>query len=306
MSDDQLLAQIVENLIERRSEGVYWDFKEKHHSSDARGDLVHDVLCLANADHDGPRFLVFGVRDSDYSVCSIDASEEKKDSGGHRGTLSRYCRQVLPVEIFRHSIFKRSKSTEGMSMVLVIEDEPKKPYYLAESYRNVKAHHIYTRVCDTNTPITHAAQPHEIERMWRERFGLDARALARAKMCLGDSDRWSERDEDGFVFCHHDVLPEFTLRAADVHESMGYTQEWTRGEVRTDSNYAGCYELRYHQTILKTIHYVGFDDRKKNMVAPDWSPVGQREVLLLRSRQYRVRGPTILDCAARSGRTQED
>lgn len=49
--------------------------------------------------------------------------------------------------------------------VLVIEDESKKPYYLVERIGEVRPHHVYTRVCDTNTPIDAAAQPHEIERM---------------------------------------------------------------------------------------------------------------------------------------------
>ena len=56
---------------------------------------------------------------------------------------------------------------------------------------------------------------------------------------------------------------------------MDCDQEWTRGEVRTDDNYAGWYELRYHQTVLRQVHYVGFDNRKKSMVAPDWKPIGK-------------------------------
>ena len=71
MIADHTLAQIVRGLIGRRSEGVYWDFKLKHHSN--KGDLIHDVLCLANAEHDGPCFLVFGVEDGGALVQSIEA-----------------------------------------------------------------------------------------------------------------------------------------------------------------------------------------------------------------------------------------
>ena len=274
MLNDRSLAQIVKDLIVRRSEGVYWDFKERHHASGARGDLIHDVLCLANADHEGPRFLVFGVKDSDYSVCSIDASEGRRTqadiAGLFRDNADKFFQSRFPT-FHLHEV----EVDGGLVDVLVIEDELKKPYYLVENIQGVKAHHIYTRVCDTNTPKPRAAQPDEIERMWRERFGLDATALQRAKICLGEPDRWSESYEDGFIFCHHDVYPEFTLRAAEAHDLMGCNQEWTRGEIRTDNNYAGCYELRCHQTTLKKVHYVGFDDGKKVMVAPDWSPVGR-------------------------------
>ena len=274
MFDDRSLAEIVNDLIGRRSEGVYWDFKEKHHASGARADFIHDVLCLANAGHDGPRFLVFGVRDSDYSVCSIEESEGRRTqadiAGLFRDNADKFFQSRFPT-FHLHEV----EVDGGLVDVLVIEDEPKKPYYLVESIRDVKAHHIYTRVSDTNTPKRLAAQPDEIERMWRERFGLDARALQRAKICLGEPDRWSESYEDGFICCHHDVYPEFTLRAAEAPDWMGRHQEWTRGEVRTDNNFAGYYELRYHQTTLKRVHYVGFDDRKKDMVAPNWRAVGK-------------------------------
>ena len=51
MMDQQFLERIVADLIDRRCEGVYWDFKLRHHTN--KWDLVHDVLCLANAEHDG-------------------------------------------------------------------------------------------------------------------------------------------------------------------------------------------------------------------------------------------------------------
>ena len=70
------LAQIVRDLIGRGGEGVYWDFKLKHHAH--KGDLVHDVLCLANAEHDGPRFLVFGVEDGGVSVQTIEDNDRRR------------------------------------------------------------------------------------------------------------------------------------------------------------------------------------------------------------------------------------
>lgn len=111
--------------------------------------------------------------------------------------------------------------------------------------------------------------------MWRERFGLDAPALAKARACLSEPARWSIRDVDGNVSCHHGVFPEFTLRTRDADGSADSNQEWTRGEIRTDNNYSGWYELRCHQTLLRRIHYVGFDDRRKGMVAPDWRAIGR-------------------------------
>ena len=162
--------------------------------------------------------------------------------------------------------------------VLVIKDMPHKPYYLVESYddkKKIPAHHIYTRVCDTNTPVDDAAQSHEIERMWRERFGLDMPPLERAKLYLSDPAAWASSGKIGDnLHVHHKTFPEFTLKVTDAGDYMACHEEWTRGEIRTDNNHASYYEIHYHQTCLNRVLYVSFDDHKKSMVAPDWEPRG--------------------------------
>ena len=272
MTERHCLGQIVTDLIARNGEGVYWDFKRKHHAN--KGDLIHDVLCLANADHVGSRFLIFGVDNADFSLHAIDASNGRRTQADiaslFRDNARKFFQSRFP------TLHLHEMEINGTAIdVLVIEDEPKKPYYLVENIEKVRAHHVYTRVCDTNTPVTSSAQPHEIERMWRERFGLDAPALERARRCLGEPATWTVREEDGFVCCHHNVFPEFTLRATSAEEHIDSSQEWTRGEIVTEGNHAAWFELRYHQTMLRRIHYVTFDDSKKNMVAPDWKPVGK-------------------------------
>ena len=281
------LAQIVRDLIGRGGEGVYWDFKLKHHAH--KGGLVHDVLCLANAEHDGPRFLVFGVEDGGVSVQTIEDDDGRRTqadiAGLFRDNAGKFFQSRFP------TFHLRTIEIDGKQVdVLIIEDVPKKPYYLVEKIKNVRAHHIYARVCDTNTPVDRVAQPHEIERMWRQRFRLDAPALERAKWCLAEPAAWTLREEDGFVCCHHDVLPEFTLKAASAEKDhMDSAQEWTRGEIRTDDNHAGWYELRCHQTLLRRIHYGSFDNHKKSMVAPDWEAVGRGRFYFYRADSVETR-----------------
>ena len=181
VTDPDTLSQMVADFIARNTEGVYWDFKRQHHTT--KGDLVHDVLCLANAGHAGPRFLIFGVDDSDYSLHDIKRTDGRKTqadiAGLFRDNAGKFFQSRFP------TFHLREIAIDGTPLdVLVIEDEPKKPYYLIRNIEQVRAHHLYTRVCDTNTPANGSAQPHEVERMWRERFGLDAPALERAKKCL--------------------------------------------------------------------------------------------------------------------------
>ena len=105
--------------------------------------------------------------------------------------------------------------------------------------------------------------------MWRERFGLDMPPLERVKLYLSDFDAWVPSHRTGEnLYQHHKTFPEFTLKVTEAEEFMARHEEWTRGEIRTDNNHAGYYEIYYHQTCLARIRYVSFDDHKKSMVAP--------------------------------------
>ena len=166
--------------------------------------------------------------------------------------------------------------------VLIIEDMPHKPYYLVEDYRDsgrqIQSQHIYTRTSDTNTPLNDAAAPHEIERMWRGRFGLDMPPLKRAQRYLDDSDGWLPMTDEVFSgdgFYYYSAFPEFTMRVEDTDSPViACNEEWTRGEIRTDNNSAWHIALYYHQTLLHRTLYVSFDDHKKPMAAPAWAPKG--------------------------------
>ena len=271
MTTQDTLQETVATLLDRRAEGTYWDFKRSHHQNKA--DLVHDVLCLANAKHHGSRFLIFGIDDGDFSLHSISSDTNRRTQAGmadlFRGNADKFFQSRFP-DFYLKEITICGKLLD----IMVIEDAPYKPYYLVEKYEKIRAYHIYTRICDTNTPVTEAAQPHEIERMWRERFGLDISPLERAKIYLNDPDAWIQNDTGVNFHVYHKIFPEFTLKAVDAEDYTACNEEWTRGETRTDNNHAGYYELHYHQTCLAHIRYVSFDDNKKSMVAPNWKLCG--------------------------------
>lgn len=62
------LISDIEILLTSKREGQYWDFKEMYHEN--KSELLHDILCLANALHKGNRFLIYGVSDP-KSGCQI-------------------------------------------------------------------------------------------------------------------------------------------------------------------------------------------------------------------------------------------
>ena len=279
MTEQDTLLNTILSLISRRTEGLSWDFKLEHHKNNA--DLIHDVLCLANADYAGQRYLVFGVENRSFEVQSIADDPGRKTQadivGLFRDNTNKFFQSRIP-EFYLVPLQYDGKSLDA----LVIEDRPHKPYYFVADYfegkKRVRAHHIYTRVGDTNTPVDESAPPHEIERMWGERFGLDKSPLERAKRYLEDPDGWATISEEPFIglpFDYCKLFPEFTLTTADSESPVvACNEEWTRGEIRTDDNSAGFYKLYYHQTLLNRIRFVIFDHRKKFIVAPDWRPRG--------------------------------
>ncbi len=272
MTGQDILQETVADLVNRKIEGTYWDFKCRHHHNN--GDLVHDVLCLANAKHHGNRYLIFGVDDKDFSLHSISEKTGRKTQAEIAGLFRDNSRKFFQSR-FPEFYLSEVKINDALLDVLVVEDTPHKPYYLIERYEKICAHHIYTRVCDTNTPVNDAAQPHEIERMWRERFGLDMPLHDRAKIYLNDHHAWISSNRGNESICmYYRTFPEFTLRVSEAEEYMVRHEEWTRGEIRIDNTNAWYYDIYYHQTRMARVRGVSFDDGKKSMIAPTWRPLG--------------------------------
>ncbi len=113
----------------------------------------------------------------------------------------------------------------------------------------------------------------------QEHGELDMPPLERAKRYLRDPDAWAllVRSDGCNGDFYYKRYPEFTVKVANAEDHMARNEEWTRGEIRTDNNHAGYYELYYHQTLLDHARYVSFDDHKKSMVAPKWVPCGSGE-----------------------------
>lgn len=69
------LEYIIFDLISKKKEGEYWDFKEKHHES--RIELLHDIICMANSLYCGNRYIIYGVEDDTYSIKGISEDSRR-------------------------------------------------------------------------------------------------------------------------------------------------------------------------------------------------------------------------------------
>ena len=213
-----LLEKKIRELITSGREGSYWDFKLEYHSNNA--DFLHDILCLSNSDYEGDRYIIFGVSDptdnceiigvqgkSRKNQCEIiDFLRSKNFSGDNRP------------EVELKTVLIESKEID----VLVIINSRRRPFFLAKPYkknnRQVASGHIYTRTLDVNTPIDMVADYHDVERMWRNRFGIDVQPAQRLVELMRSPADW-ELDVGNKNIGYHKYFPEYSLSIGDFESN---------------------------------------------------------------------------------------
>jgi len=215
MANESLYLEIM-NLINSKTEGQYWDFKREPHEDNKT--LVHDILCLANAKHDGDRFLIIGVDDpsEDCKIIGLDGNTPKRKKEADLNDILNnieFSGGNIPIVNVR-TLNMGNKEID----VIIIKNTMNKPYYLEKNYGIVKAYHIYTRTGDRNTPKDKNANFTDIEYMWKERFGLNLDVEERFELCLDDIDNWMDEFETKETALYKPV-PEFSIELTEFNES---------------------------------------------------------------------------------------
>lgn len=269
------LEKIILELINSKKEGVFWDFKQEHHQNNI--DLIHDIICLANANYRGNRYLIFGVND-EFDVVGLQETKKQSDVICLLRDAN-FADGIFP-DISLDSFELKNKNIQ----VLTIYNTCNKPYYLIKekikqnTNTKLSAGTIYTRVMDTNTPKNSVATSKDIEHMWKERFGLIQTPLDRFKIYLQDYENWENKSDIRF----YKPFPEFTIKSVDNNIFDGNEKnELARGEVgylcnlRNSTYVEGLY---YFNTLLKEIVIVVFDGGKKTIVNPEWEAIGKGRI----------------------------
>ena len=215
MANESLYLEIM-NLINSKTEGQYWDFKREPHEDNKT--LVHDILCLANAKHDGDRFLIIGVDDpsEDCKIIGLDENTPKRKKEADLNDILNnieFSGGNIPI------VNVRTLNIDNKEIdVIIIKNTMNKPYYLEKNYGIVKAYHIYTRTGDRNTPKDKNANFTDIEYMWKERFGLNLDVEERFELYLDDIDNWMDEFETKETALYKPV-PEFSIELTEFNES---------------------------------------------------------------------------------------
>ena len=259
------LISDIEILLTSKREGQYWDFKEMYHENNS--ELLHDILCLANALHKGNRFLVYGVSDP-KSGCQIKGVSNDVNRRSQTDLIDFLRSKPFAGDI-RPEIELKTIEIENCEIdVLVIFDRPQKPYYLRNNYRDkekqVRANSIYTKNLDTNTPIDSSADIWFVELMWRERFGLDSEPAERMVNLLRKPGEW-DKDIGNKKCAYNKFNPEFQIE-------FGGTREFT--EIFSyfypnEKSYIGGAKFMYQTTTLFTLPYMFCDEMRIDLAIPE-------------------------------------
>ena len=258
------LAEIIGSLIATGKEGDHWDFKRKHHKK--AGDLIKDVICLANSPrHQGDRYIIYGVADGG-SVVGLDPDASERTQADVVNTLSGagFAGGVYP------DIHLEKVEIQGHRLdILTIKDRAEKHYFLQRRYNSsgvrLNPGTIYSRVRDSNTPSDQVASLHDIEQMWRERFGLDKTPFQRVLDYLLDPAAWSGTSDYTW---HHSQFPEFTVAPTDDEAwSVDSGHSWVRVPPNPNA-FVRPLQIRFHQTVLAEVACILYDETREIMPAP--------------------------------------
>lgn len=261
---DKLTIKILE-LINKKREGDYWDFKEKPHENNAS--LLHDILCLANNLHKGDKYLIIGVSDPDLGYEIVGLKKEQYNRK-NQANLIDFLRSKKFAGDYRPEIELRTIELKGQEIdVIIVIDKPFKPYYLTQEYRDkdkvVKANHIYTRVSDTNTPIDKSADLYHIEKMWFQRFGFDLTPSERFKKLLLKPDEWF-KDFGNIAYAYHRTYPEFRIEFSEPEDMWEPFCEF----YPNNKGFKGNAVFKYQTNTLFELVYIYCDEMRILLANP--------------------------------------
>ena len=247
------LSALIEN---NTAESTHVDFKEKWHDNNAT--LIHDILCMCNADISTDRFILFGINDNAIITGVNTEDNNCKDSAKLYNSLRDSNFNRLPeLDVYRLIIEEKSID------LIHIAKSSHKPFFLNRDKQAgnkiVRAGVVYTRNGSANTPRNSSASEVEIEKMWRERFGLLLTPLERFFMYIEDIQNWakSESDPSSATVFYYKLFPEFTLKGIFETPRKDFFEHWNNSN-RSNENPTGyklgCInvQLTFHSTVLTT------------------------------------------------------
>jgi hypothetical protein len=265
----------IEYLISLRTEGDYWDFKEKWHDNNAN--LLHDIICMANNLVDCDGYIIIGVSDSKSAqgcqVVGVPDSNRKDQNN-----LIDFLKEKKFYGNIRPTVYVQTFNIENITIdVIVIKATSNTPYFLIDNYtigkECVRSGHIYVRVGDVNTAKKAFADPDKVESLWRRRFGIDLTINQKLLQLLDYPNEWSGSiGNEGRVY--HSIFPEFQVKLIPYEEGE---RDFSSNSIfpylanHFSNNYYNVekVEIFYHQTQIFKDDVISLDGGKHLIPIPE-------------------------------------
>jgi len=238
------MKAIIEQLINLKKEGDYWDFKLLHHKE--VGELLFDILCLSNSLSESDCYLIFGVDPDSFKVVGLHAVRPRT--------------QADIIDFLSSAKFAGGKIPKVELTELTIEDQRLdiltirkvggQPFYLEKDYifgnKRVSRGVIYSREGDRNTPMDSLAPVDRVEELWIRRFGLRDSPIQKFTRILSDHKKWHW---DGIDSAHYSPDPDYTLKILE-NENLGAGNYWW-GNIRIETPRLDELSLRFRNVSLE-------------------------------------------------------
>lgn len=176
------LMNKIESLVALHQEGPYWDFKREWYGDNKDGDMLIDIICMANNLVDKDAYIIIGVdEENDYSIQDITQDTNRRNTQ----MLTDFIRSKKFAGDFRPVVtVEQVQLNNGVVDVIIVYNSTNTPYFLKEKYKGIFADNIYVRLQDSNTPSDKSADFHHIEYLWKKRFGMLLSPIEKVKLYL--------------------------------------------------------------------------------------------------------------------------
>lgn len=255
---DNSLEELVYAFLLKGKEGDCWDFKQEWHED--MPSLIKDIICFANTVHDEDCYLIFGVSDN-LEIKGMQ--KERRKQADILDALSNlmFAGDIVP-QISVDTIWYENQVLD----ILTIFNINSTPIYLKKSYGKMYAGCIYLRYGDRNTPDNGNAEAHQIENLWRKRFGLTKPPLEYAFDRLQNKFEWKESDD----YFYNIYKPELVLHSYfDSEKAHGADEFYVYSQTNEKCTY-GMMDILSNGTVLYSHQLVWLDGGRLCVPVPEW------------------------------------
>lgn len=235
------LIDEIEELIMMHQEGPYWDFKREWYDDSKDGDLLIDIICMANNLVDRDAYIIIGVNEEcDYAIQDVSQDANRRNTQ----MLTDFIRGKKFAGDFRPVVTVEQVHLDGGLVDVIV---------------------VHNSI---NTPVDKSADFHHVEYLWKKRFGMLLSPIEKVKLYLKHPEHWanSPSSEDRKYYKY---APEFTIDHTYEPEDDRTGYEYYLF-AQTDSRpYWSEIRICYHQTVLAELGGVILDGGRYFTATPD-------------------------------------